>query len=76
MKLERWQLEADIKSLETTGAWVDGVIPEWAAQQAVELHCRPASAAVIQWGLQEIIRMLKEELFTAECRIPVQGTDF
>jgi hypothetical protein len=69
MKLERWQLEADIRSLEETGSWVDGEIPEWAAAKAVELHCRPASAAVIQWGLQEIIRMLKEELRIAEFRI-------
>jgi hypothetical protein len=66
---QRWEYEADIESLQTTGRWVDGVVPAWAANKAKELHCRSTSSAVIQFGLEEIIRLLKKELQVAEDRM-------
>lgn len=69
-KPERWELEADIAALRATGHWVDGKIPEWARKKADEFRCRPASSAVIEWALDEIIRMLKEELAIVRARDP------
>lgn len=69
--MTRQEIEADVYSLETTGQWVDGIIPEWANAKAMELHCSPTSPAVIQFGLCEIIRLLKDELTAVKDKLEI-----
>jgi len=50
-----WQeIEHDIEVLETTGAWPNGILPEWAKASA--------RSSVVDHGLREIIRQLKVQL--------------
>jgi len=63
-----WRLiEQDIETLERTGCWPAGDPPAWAQeyinQYPVKLHA--ADASIIDHGLREIIRQLKQDLWYA-----------
>jgi len=55
-------IEAQINILEKTGNWPFSKVPEWAEQTAKKLHCSSGNTCVIENGLREIIRQLKEDL--------------
>jgi len=57
-----WQeIEAQILILLDTGMWPDP-IPDWVNEVKKRFHCHEISGVVIQQGLWEIVRQLKDEL--------------
>lgn len=56
-----YEIQEQIERLEQTGRWPHGQIPGWAVDVAGRLHCSTGNVAVVEAGLREIIRQLKEE---------------
>lgn len=63
-KVTDWRLiEQDIETLERTGCWPAGDPPAW-AQKFIDdfpIKIHAADASIINYGLREIIRQLKQQ---------------
>lgn len=66
----------ELKYLEQHGIWPDGNAPKWAVDKAKELHCFSTSGGVLQFGLEEVIRMQSAQLAEAQAALLRQEREY